>query len=160
MVTSVTETVTPSPSPGWYPDTNPSYERWWDGAAWTNTTHRRAVDSAFQKATTTRKMWPGVNTAARVARNIGFIAFGLPFLGFPILLIAAYAPQVALTTVLIFTGVDAVLAVLTIIFAIIAINRSSRLGGSGIAWLIMLYAVIGLFIDGALIVGTALIASA
>jgi Protein of unknown function (DUF2510) len=155
----MSETSGTSAARGWYPDTNPDYERWWDGTAWTGATHLSAALSGFGNPVSRRKLWPGVNTAARIARVLGFIAFGMPFLGGFILIGGMFAPHALLPTILVYTGVDAVVAIVALVFAIVGLSRSALLGASGVSGLMILYSAIALFLDGFLVVLAAMIGS-
>ncbi|MEO7121947.1 MAG: DUF2510 domain-containing protein [Lacisediminihabitans sp.] len=140
-----------NPPRGWYPDTNANYERWWNGTAWTDATHLNAALSGFGNPESRRKMWPGVNSSARVARTLGMITYGLPFVSMVILILTIFAPHLGLVIIFVVTGVDVLLAVLTLVFAIIGLVRSPQLGASSLAGLMIVFAVGAMFLDGVLV---------
>ena len=71
--TSPMPTAAPIAPRGWYPDPQqPSQERWWTGAEWSDCIHRRP-GSLSLSARYTRSYWIGPNSDAGKARNFSQI---------------------------------------------------------------------------------------
>jgi hypothetical protein len=70
-------TATDPPPRGWYNDpTTPDLDRWWDGTAWTEYTHRNnTVRYTMFGSTYARAWWIGPNRAAGRSLLLSRIAF-------------------------------------------------------------------------------------
>lgn len=120
---------------GWHPDpADPKRERWHDGRAFTQHTHRALRRASYLGAELDRSMWPGANVDARRAQSVSY-ASSLAFLLVIACLLAfalALVPW-ASTALGIAMFLFAVFASAQVYFGIRGIKRASRDGGMGIA---------------------------
>jgi hypothetical protein len=121
--------MTPStlPAAGWFPDPHvPGQERWWTGTEWSAATHRTPSPTWDWMPAYTRAFWYGLNRPALWARITGTIAI---LLLIPGVILAALVPLVAV----LIGAAMIVLAVVTVVFGILALPRAPREGGRGLA---------------------------
>jgi hypothetical protein len=121
---------------GWYPDpAGTGLEKWWDGSAWTEFTHKPARAGLFGPDYA-RRFWPGANRFAALGILFGRIGAGLFVLAIVLVFIVAatgsangFLSLVALVGLVLLP----VCELLAIVFGAIAIHRSKRLGGQALA---------------------------
>ena len=132
---------------GWHPDpSNPQRERWHDGVAFTEHTHRALRRASYLGAGYDRSMWPGANHDARIAQrasNVSSIIFLLAFIG----VLAIVAFPVAFTVIGILMLLLAVSATAQVLFGARGWRRASVDGALGIAITVVLQGAIYLLIS-------------
>jgi hypothetical protein len=125
-------TGNPGDRPGWFLDhETPGRERWWTGTEWSAATHTAAKDTGLLRPQQARLFWPGLNSAARVAEGVSYAAA----LAMLIVLFLERSTLLTSTSEL-RSGLSAVALSLVIVVWIvgaIALARSRRFGGAGLA---------------------------
>lgn len=118
---------------GWHPDpAAPKRERWHDGRAFTQHTHRALRRASYLGAELDRSMWPGANENARLAQRLSY-ATSLAFLLAVACFLAMSLVPWASTALGIVMLLLAAFASAQVYFGIRGIKRASRDGGIGIA---------------------------
>ena len=116
---------------GWYPDPqNPARERWHDGVAFTEHTHRALRNPSMLGADFDRSLWPGANLDARRAQRAGHVSFVLFLL---VIIAVALIPVVpwAFTAVGIGMLGIAMAAALQVAIGVRAARKARIVGGLG-----------------------------
>lgn len=136
---------------GWYPDPHGApRERWWDGEAWTDVTHRRAKAGLYS-AEYQRSLWAGANRLAGVARWVNLAALVLMLAG----LFSLLATEGSKATMLALVVTGFLLAIAGLVLALIALARSERLGAKALAVYQVVAAPLAIFMGLIVLTATA-----
>lgn len=129
---------------GWHPDpADPKRERWHDGRAFTQHTHRALRRASYLGAELDRSMWPGANENARLAQRLSY-ATSLAFLLAIACVVAMALVPWASTALGIVMLLFAAVASAQVYFGIRGIKRASREGGIGTAISVVFQGLISL----------------